>query len=465
MKFFENLTKALVLVGALCAPQTGAAFDATDDIDNFPFSVGRIGTCIVVNYVSAANRSAYLYVANGTNFMAGGAFFQNGGSIDNSTYSEITTALIAGCLGITAGDIPYFVQDGPDGTFETDNLIGFKFTLAEGLVGLPVGFVAGGTYEFKVGTGSLPDAGPTVEQNQNEVAQFMLSRAGHTLAAQPDLVALRFGSAPGTFDANVTQGTGVIDYTTNGDQPVWTQFQGDWSENGGNQNSYFFGVVGADVNISPHTLAGVMLQFDKQTQENSAATTEGTGYLVGPYLVSKLPEQPLFFEGRLLVGRTENSVTFTGAGPQAFSTDRALASVKVAGQLSYGNLLLTPSLAASHLEDTQRAFTNSSGATVPEQSIKVSDIALGLNFAQPLRVDTGHLMLTGGVSGIWSKTEGTGLAGTVNSNFEGRRGRVQLGSTYTLENAMTLNADANYDGIGTDNFHSFGLSFGVEMEF
>ncbi|SFR47362.1 hypothetical protein SAMN04488005_2359 [Yoonia tamlensis] len=310
-----------------------------------------------------------------------------------------------------------------------------------------------------------PSTDPTVEQIQTEISNLMQERARHLIAAQPDLIGFLSGSATGAFNVNATSGNGTFELATSGGRPIWARVRGDWSENGDIANSYFFGVAGAHYAVNPDLLIGGMLQFDTIKQENGENTTQGDGYLVGPYIVAKLPDHPLYFEGRYLVGRTENTVTIGDADAQAFDTDRTLASLKVAGQLEYDDLTFTPSLTATHLEDTQGAFTDNADQDIPEQSITVQNVALGLDVAKAFVLENGALTLTGGIAGSWSKTEGTGFAETLTPNFEGKRASVHLGSTFAMHNGMIFSAQANYDGIGTDDFESFGLELGFEMVF
>ncbi len=56
-------------------------------------------------------------------------------------------------------------------------------------------------------------------------------------------------------------------------------------------------------------------------------------------------------------------------------------------------------------------------------------MTLGLNFKLPLTMARGSLDLTGGVSGIYSDTNG----GVDDSDFEGDRGRAELGLNYANE--------------------------------
>ena len=308
-------------------------------------------------------------------------------------------------------------------------------------------------------------AGHTPEQTQEQIAGYMQNRASQTIAIQPDLIGLLSGASTGNFNADVTQSNGNFDFATSGDQPVWAKLQGSWSEFGAAESSYFFGAVGAHMQVSPDALVGIMLEFDKLTQTDGASSTEGDGYLVGPYFVAKLPNQPLFIEGRLLTGKTENQVSVNGAATETFDTQRTFASMKVAGQLNYGELALTPSVTATHLRDAQDAFVDTLGNTIGAQGIEVNSVAAGLNFAQPVYLSNGELILNGGISGIWSSSKGTGLASSVAPTTDGLRAQITFGATHTRPNGVTFNAQTFYDGIGQSNYESYGLSLGAEMQF
>ncbi|WP_373636756.1 autotransporter domain-containing protein [Yoonia sp. BS5-3] len=304
-----------------------------------------------------------------------------------------------------------------------------------------------------------------VEEIQQNIADFMQSRASQTIAAQPDLIGLLSGTAQDGFNLSATQSDGSFDVSTGAGYPVWGRLQGSWAESGDAENSYFFGAAGAHYAITPDALVGVMLEFDSASQDNEDVTTEGTGYLVGPYFVAKLPEQPLYFEGRYLVGKTENEVSADDTTVAEFDTERTLASVKVAGALEYSELTFTPSLSATQLQDEQLSFVDAADREIAAQSITMTDVALGVDFAMPLSVTTGEFILTGGLSAVMSETSGEGYAEDVIPSFEGERGRVHVGGLYTLMTGVVLSAGANYDGIGTNDYQSWGLRLGFDMEF
>ncbi|WP_458790787.1 hypothetical protein [Yoonia sp. MH D7] len=273
------------------------------------------------------------------------------------------------------------------------------------------------------------------------------------------------GAATSNFNADVTQSNGDFAFATSGDQPVWATLQGSWSKFGAAESTYFFGAVGAHTKVSQDALVGMLFEFDKFTQTDGASSTQGDGYLVGPYFVVKLPEQPLFFEGRLLTGKTENSLSVEGAAAETFVTQRTLASLKVAGQINYGELVLTPSLIATHLWDTQDAFANIQGNIVGEQGIEMNEVAAGLNFAQPVSLSSGELLLTGGISSILSSSNGTGFAASDTAITDGTRSRVSLGASFTMSNGTILSAGSFYDGIGMNDYESYGIDLGIQMQF
>jgi hypothetical protein len=447
-----------VLVFAWGAPAPAAAFSPTDN----ETYTRVIGTCNLTASLNAAAGAAYIYLANDpvtwlgypeASYFSGFQKYENQGDFNETDIAE--------CLGTNVENITTLIQNGADGTFEEDNYIGFKFSLGEA-VGA---FDAGVEYEYKIGTESLLSTGPSIEETQELVAGYMQNRASQTIAAQPDLIGFLSGASTGSFNADVTQSNGNFDFATSGDQPVWATLQGSWSEFGTAESSYFFGAVGAHTNLSPDALVGLMFQFDRLTQTDGATSVEGDGYLVGPYFVAKLPNQPLFIEGRLLTGQTDNEVSVGGAATETFDTQRTFASIKVAGQLHYGELVLTPSLTATHLRDEQDAFVNTQGNTVAAQGIEVNSVAAGLNFAQPVSLSNGELMLTGGISGIWSTSEGTEFASSAAPTTDGQRARITLGASHTLPNGVVLSAGTFYDGIGLNDYESYGLDLGIQMQF
>ena len=312
--------------------------------------------------------------------------------------------------------------------------------------------------------GPVVPSGPTVAQTQQQLAGFMKARGRDVINAQPDVIGFLAGTATGQFNADVTRGNGTFNFATTSERNVWGRVQGSWSDYGTIEDSYYFGAVGAHTNLSPNALVGVMLEFDHMSQTQGAVSTEGKGFLAGPYFAAKMPNQPLYFSARLMAGKTDNEIKNGGVSDD-FDTDRLLAAVKVAGQVDLGSTMMTPSLSATHLRDKQEAYVSGGGATIGAQRVEITEVAAGLDFAYPVSLPSGELMMTGGISGIWSDSGGTGFGSTALPTFDGGRARVAFGASQTLRNGTVFDVETFYDGIGASNYESFGLSLGVEAQF
>ena len=94
---------------------------------------------------------------------------------------------------------------------------------------------------------------------------------------------------------------------------VWGEVSGSYassSESGDTKS--VLGSFGIHLKYSDRFLVGAMLQFDLADHDLAvkAGTIDGTGWLVGPYFAAHHDTQPLYFEGRLLYGQSENDIRF-----------------------------------------------------------------------------------------------------------------------------------------------------------
>ncbi|MCB1655431.1 MAG: hypothetical protein KDI41_16480, partial [Pseudomonadales bacterium] len=152
-----------------------------------------------------------------------------------------------------------------------------------------------------------------VELTQEAIAGFMLGRANNLASNQPGLTRFLMGDGCGNFSANATEGSGSIDGCVSHGN-TWAEITGAWS----GDDSYTLASFGAHGFVNPNLLVGGMVQFDHA--EDSANNASGTGWMVGPYFVAQVPDQPLFFEGRLLYGQTDNDISPLGTYTDSFET-------------------------------------------------------------------------------------------------------------------------------------------------
>lgn len=291
-----------------------------------------------------------------------------------------------------------------------------------------------------------------------EIANYLRARNRHLINAQPDLIGLVTRQTTGGFDANLTNAQGRFNFAYVPDVPVWAEVQGQWSKDGIAENSYLFAVVGAHQSLGPNLWLGAMFQFD-DIKRSKSTDLSGSGWLAGPYLVAKMPDQPLYFEARVLGGKTQNSLEV-----DRFDTQRLLVSARVAGQLQYGRTVLVPSLSATHLRETQQSYLNSAGTTIPEQSAKTSNATIGLDVEHELSVANGNLWLNGGVSASWSDRDAA-AQGSVLPAGDSVRGRAHLGLRHVTPGGTWLSAQVHHDGIGLSDYEGYGVTFRLERKF
>lgn len=292
-----------------------------------------------------------------------------------------------------------------------------------------------------------------VEITQEQIAGFMLGRANNLASNQPGLTRFLMGEGCGAFNANANEAAGSINGCV-AEGNFWADIAGSWSGDG----SYTLGTIGAHGFVNPDLLIGGMVQFDHM--DDPANNASGRGWMIGPYFVARVPEQPLYFEGRLLYGQTDNDITPIGTYTDSFETERWLAQLRATGEYLVQSTTLMPLLDVTYTEDSQRAYTDSLGNTIPGQTISLMQLNAGLDFSQPLPVQSGTLTLTGGLSGIFSATDG----GAVAPEFENWRGRTHLGLNYDTGAGATMNVGAFYDGIGT-GYESHGAQAGFDWRF
>ena len=330
------------------------------------------------------------------------------------------------------------------------------------------------------------------------VGQFLQNRATALINNQPDL---SFHlepdrSAPGgNFTFQATDGQLAL----NGGfihNSVWGKVTGAYASNDsatGNTGSVTKSVLasfGVHRKYSEHFLAGVMLQLDisdhdRAGQVGMTDTIDGTGWLAGPYFATRHGTQPLYFEGRLLYGQSDNDIRFMDAGlgrvrTGSFDTRRLLAQIRVEGEIAMsgrnhghdGNNgdnenkghkngpLLRPYADLRWVEDRAEAFTDNIRNRVPGQSVSIGQLELGSNIEIPMAVRTGELTFIGGLGLVYSKTKGDYIQSESRAH-----GRGEIGFSYDLDDNLRIDLESFYDGIGNSRYEGYGLSLSAEMKF
>ena len=299
------------------------------------------------------------------------------------------------------------------------------------------------------------------------ISDFLDQRARNLVQSQPKLTGFLRGGLQGAAAAKATNSGGTLDFRTGGDQPFWAALSGNWSDSStGSDSSYVLGVFGGHARVTQNLLVGAMLQYDyAESTFQGGGEVSGTGWLVGPYFVARLPDQPVYFEGSLLWGETDNDISPLGTFTDTFSGERVLATLGVTGEYELDQMTILPSLTLSHVEDKQDAYVDGLANPVPEQTIAITELALGLDFEKPMSAANGSALLTWGVSGIWSSVDGQGAASAFVSDVDNARMRVDLGYVFIGDQGVTFSANAYADGLASGGTRSYGLEAALKFSF
>ena len=251
---------------------------------------------------------------------------------------------------------------------------------------------------------------------------------------------------------------------------TWGEITGSYANSEVGDTKSVLASFGVHRKFFENLLAGAMLQFDLADHElpDQTGAIDGTGWLVSPYFAARHNSHPLHFEGRLLYGQSSNDIRFIdrnlGTRTGSFDTTRMLAQLRMEGEIALtdrenGSQLL-PYVDAGWIEEKAAAFTDTTGNRVPGQKVSTGQLELGSNLRIPVSMNHGAMTLTGGLGMIWSNTKGQ----YITSDTQGR-GRGEIGFSYDLNENVQIEFESFYDGIGTSEYESYGLSLRAEMKF
>ncbi|MGO4832990.1 autotransporter outer membrane beta-barrel domain-containing protein, partial [Rhizobiaceae sp. 2RAB30] len=227
--------------------------------------------------------------------------------------------------------------------------------------------------------------------------------------------------------------------------------------NGGDGN---FGILhaGVDYLVTPRLLIGLGLQMDATDMDGAdRSTIDGTGYLIGPYLTARLTDQ-LYFDARAAWGRSSNSVSPFGTYSDKFDATRWLVSGALIGRYDIERWRIEPSARLAYFEEETDAYLDSFGLPIPQISIETGVFDFGPKLGYQVELDNGwRLEPFVTLQGIWTfRQKNTGTAATESPGLSGTglRGRGEMG--LTVSGAASFSASVFYDGVGNEDFQSWG---------
>ncbi len=351
---------------------------------------------------------------------------------------------------------------------------------------VPAGVAQDDVGNLNEASGVVTVANGIAERTQEVIADFLTSRASHVLSNPADLTGLLTGQGRGGLNARGDDDGAVLNFAARlgvegsiADQrivgaftpddgglsearryDVWTQVSGAFATNDGADSDYFVGYAGAHYFLTPDLLVGAMVQIDWSEQEDGVATTEGTGWMVGPYLVARTPDRTVSFEARTAWGRSDNTVSPLGTYEDSFDTERWLATAEVSGAFPAGDFTFIPAARVSYFHERQHAYVDGLGADVPAQDVALGELRFGPGLAHDAAMtDTIDVRTELGVAGVWNFASEAGASSAPGQpGDDSLRARLDGGLTFVDRRGPSLVARGFFDGIGADAYHAWGGS-------
>ncbi|MDR7224981.1 IPT/TIG domain-containing protein [Aminobacter aminovorans] len=223
-----------------------------------------------------------------------------------------------------------------------------------------------------------------------------------------------------------------------------------------------FGILhaGADYLVTPRILIGLGLQLDWTDMEaDDGATIEGTGYLLGPYVTARLTEN-LFLDARAAWGQSSNTASPFGTYEDDLDGTRWLVSAALIGQYDIDRWRVAPTARLTYFEEGTKAYTDGLGLPIPEIEIATGTFEFGPKISYRMELESGMSFEPFmSLEGIWTfeqKNTGTSATSSPGLADTGLRGRGEVGFSLSGGHVGSWSASAFYDGVGDDDFESWG---------
>lgn len=260
--------------------------------------------------------------------------------------------------------------------------------------------------------------------------------------------------------------TGQAPATGEATDPMATPFdiwiQGKIARFDANKGDGRFGIMhaGVDYLVTPRILVGLGAQLDWTDMDGANdSTISGTGYLVGPYVTARLTDN-LFLDGRAAWGQSTNDVSPFGTYTDKLDATRWLVSLALIGQYDIDRWRITPKAKLAYFEEETEAYVDGLGLDIPAISISTGTLEFGPSLSYRMELANGMLFEPfATLEGIWTfrqENSATAATSTPGLGETGLRGRGELGVRLAGQSASSLSSSIFYDGLGNDDFQSWG---------
>ncbi|MDO8360521.1 MAG: autotransporter outer membrane beta-barrel domain-containing protein, partial [Devosia sp.] len=193
----------------------------------------------------------------------------------------------------------------------------------------------------------------------------------------------------------------------------------------------------------------------------------GFEWMVGPYAGVKLLDN-LFLDARAAWGQSDNDIwlndTVNGFRSGSFDTERWLATTTLTGVHYHGAWRFSPQVGIAYGHESFDTYTTSAGQIVTGDDANIGRLTGGVEVGYRMQARYGvivepHVAL----NGIWNfDSDDLVINGVLNETKE-TRAEIEGGVLVTTASGWAVRAAGRYDGIGGDDFESYGGSLWVNV--
>ena len=177
----------------------------------------------------------------------------------------------------------------------------------------------------------------------------------------------------------------------------------------------------------------------------------------------------MIFDGRAAWGQSENKVNPLGLYTDDFSTDRWLLSARLTGDFASGPWQFAPHVGVIYFEEKQKSYADTLGIYIPSQKATLGRVTFGPKVSYRAALEDGTILDPFvSIKGIWDfdKAKIVDLTtGEASSTNDGIRGRFEGGLSLRMPNGITISGQGFYDGVGANDFESYGGSIRLKLPF
>ncbi|WP_157440885.1 autotransporter outer membrane beta-barrel domain-containing protein, partial [Aestuariivita boseongensis] len=327
-------------------------------------------------------------------------------------------------------------------------------------------------------TVNSPDVSQVQQEFGDKTAAFMTRRMERTLRNDPRLYRLEHRGSQNTVVAAVSSSGSMtranLDFSLSRDIGSGTYF---WTEG---RYTFFddkrnasavdgdYGVLnmGVDYSIGNSTILGLMVSFDRISEEETAVSDiSGKGWMVGPYFSTALTDT-LFLSGRVALGQSSNDASIVSLGTAysgEFDTDRLLAILTLTGQIDQPAYRVLPEVSLGYVREEQDDYVVTDGITqigVTGQSMDYGQISLAAEFQFPFGpiADNSFIFARPAITGVFKESKAFSGQSSVTSSLE-------VGYEATPSSNLRHGVSVGYDGIGDGDFDAWSIRSFLEFRF